>query len=78
VRTSSDDITFEQLVVGEQFQMESASLIVTLDYKDNKDNEDNENSDNLEPRDQPIQLSVEGTKIDAGNAENLFLAREKK
>jgi hypothetical protein len=75
VRTSSDDITFEQLVVGEQFQMESASLIVTLDYKDNKDNE---NSDNLEPRDQPIQLSVEGTKIDAGNAENLFLAREKK
>jgi hypothetical protein len=75
VRTSSDDITFEQLVVGEQFQMESASLIVTLDYKDNKDNEDN---DSLEPRDQPIQLSVEGTKIDAGNAENLFLAREKK
>lgn len=72
--TSSDDVAFEHLVVGELFELETDELRLTLDYKDNKDNE---NSDNLETRDQPVRVTVDGTKVRTEDAQNLFVIKEK-
>jgi len=70
----SSTITFETLVVGELFDLETGALHLTLDYKDNKDNE---NSEVLVTRDQPIYLNVEDTKVTAEDAENLFVIKER-
>jgi hypothetical protein len=72
--TSSSDVTFEHLVVGELFEMETDALRLTLDYKDNKDNE---NSENLVTRDQPVRVSVDGTQVRTEDAQNLFVIKEK-
>lgn len=72
--TSSNDVTFEHLVVGELFEMETDALRLTLDYKDNKDNE---NSENLVTRDQPVRVTVDGTRVRTEDTQNLFVIKEK-
>lgn len=72
--TSSNDVTFDHLVVGELFQMETDALRLTLDYKDNKDNE---KSENLVTRDQPVRVTVDGTKVRTEDTQNLFVIKEK-